>query len=1139
MSDLQDRIAGLSPEKREVLQRLLRREGVDVTPPAIRPRPRTAAGLPLSFAQRRLWFLDQMEPGSSFYNVVDSIAFDEPVDPQIVARSLNEIVRRHEVLRTTFERHSPEPVQVVAPKLDLALDVKDFRALPAAERNAVADRFSTAFADRPFDLCRGPLLRAALVMTDEDVCELLLSMHHIISDAWSLDLFERELRALYLAFSRGRPSPLAPLPIQYADFALWQRDWLSGDVLDSQLAYWTRTLTGAPRVLDLPLARARPPVPTYRGAAQSRLVPARVVLALHALAQREGATLFMTTLAAFNVLLGRYTDQQDLLLGTPVAGRNRAETEPLIGFFVNTVVIRTDLSGDPTFRALLRRTRDVCLGAFAHQELPFEMLVEALQPDRDLSRNPLFQVTFQCSGVPNLVDDDPGPEPAESQEVDVAPDVHPGTAKFDLAVNVWDGGRSLRLQADYSTDLFDDASMTRLLQHFEHVLQRVAEQPDAPVSSVSLLSEAERRRAVEEWNRTTTSYPRESSLGDLFDRQVAAVPSAIAVTCGDEGLTYAELNRRADALSRQLRALGVGPEILVGLFMERSTELIVGMLGIVKAGGAYVPLDPEYPAQRLSFMVSDADFGVLVTDARHEASLPDVTCPVVVVGAGDQSVAGESLAPVRAVSPDNPAYVIYTSGSTGTPKGIVVTHRGVARTICGTNYLDVGILDRVAQASTTSFDAATFEIWGALLNGATLEILPRAVLLVPEHLDEQLRQLRINILFVTTAVLNQVAARAPRAFARLRCLLFGGEAADPGSVRLILERGAPQRLLHLYGPTESTTFATWHPVEAVPDDAVTIPIGRAVSNTAIYILDERLQPVPVGVVGELCIGGDGLARGYLHDASRTVERFAPSPFGAAPGQRLYRSGDLAKHLPGGAIEFVGRRDGQVKIRGHRIELGEVEALLRAHPEVDDVVALSRADTRGDKRLIAYVAARPGREVGVADLRAHMAQRAPGYMMPALFVVLAALPLTPNGKIDRAALPALEHVQSGQAPHITRCRTPTEETISRIFASILQVSAVGADDNFFELGGHSLLVTQVVSRVRELCQVEVPLRAIFTGPTVAALASVVDELLTRGTDAPEAAIVPVARDVYRVGRSSSGQLAIPEALKPLLHLSSTR
>jgi amino acid adenylation domain-containing protein len=1132
MSDLQTRIAALSPEKRALLERLLRREGVDVAPLGIRRRPQASTDLPLSFAQRRLWFLDQLAPGSSFYNVVDSIQLEEPVDVSIVERSLNEIVHRHETLRTTFEPRSDEPVQIIAATVALALEVKDVRTMAGADRAAAAARFSREFAEQPFDLSRGPLLRAALVRTDSDVCELLLNMHHIISDAWSLDVLARELRDLYVAFSQERPSPLAPLPIQYADFALWQRDRLTGDVLDNQLAYWKQALVDAPRVLDLPIARARPPVPTYRGAAQSRLVPGEIARSLRTLAQREGVTMFMVTLAAFNVLLERYTGQHDIVVGTPVAGRDRAETEPLIGFFVNTLVVRTDLSGDPMFRTLLRRTREACLGAFAHQELPFEMLVEALQPERDLSRNPLFQVTFQCSTSASRDDDSAGTEPAEADEEDV-PEVSHGTAKFDLAMNVWDSGGALHVQADYSTDLFDDAAITRLLAHYERVLRSIANHPDLVVSSIPLLSARERQGIIDEWNRTSTDYPSESSLCDLFDRQVKAAPSDVALTCGNETLTYAELNARAEAVADRLRALGVEPERLVGLFMERSIDMIVSLLAIVKAGGAYVPLDPEYPRQRLAFMMRDAGISVLLTNRQLLDSLPDPTCSVLKVDAIDAG--GPEKVHARRPTADSPAYVIYTSGSTGTPKGVIVTHRAIARTVCNSNYLEIGRLDRVAQVSNASFDAATFEVWGALLNGAQLAILPRDLLLAPERLHEQLRQDRITVMFVTTAVLNQVAVRAPGAFATLRCLLFGGEAADPGSVRVILERGAPQHLLHLYGPTETTTFATWHRVEAVAEGATTIPIGRPVSNTEIYILDQRFEPVPVGVIGELCIGGDGLARGYAADPRRTAERFVPSPFGRTPGVRLYRSGDFARYLPGGVIEFLGRRDGQVKIRGHRIELGEVESLLREHAAVRDVAALCREHAPGDKQLTAYVALRPGHEAGIAGLRAHMAERGPAYMIPSRFVVLDELPLTPNGKIDRSALAAFEDTPVAHGRDAIGIQTPTEETIAGIFSSILRVGALGAQASFFELGGHSLLATQVVSRVREAFQVELPLRAIFTHPTVGGLAAIVDDLLTLGTPTTEPAIVSVDRAIYSARRSSDGRLEIPEALKPLLHV----
>jgi amino acid adenylation domain-containing protein len=1131
MSDLQARIAALSPEKRALLERLLRRNGVDVAPLEIRRRPRSSTDLPLSFAQRRLWFLDQLAPGSSFYNVVDSIQFDEPVDASILEVSLNEIVRRHETLRTTFELRSNEPVQIIAATGSLELDVKDFRTMAAADRDEAVTRFLREFTEEPFDLSHGPLLRAALVRTNNEVSELLLSMHHIISDAWSLDVLQRELRELYGAFSQGRPSPLAPLPIQYADFALWQRDRLKGDVLDKQVAYWKQALADAPRVLDLPIARARPAVPTYRGAAQSRLLPGEIARSLRTLAQREGVTMFMLTLAAFTALLARYTDQHDIIVGTPVAGRDRAETEPLIGFFVNTIIVRTNLSGDPTYRTLLRRTREACLGAFAHQELPFEMLVETLQPERDLSRNPLFQVTFQCTTITS--GDDESAEPVETDE-DVVAEVSHGTAKFDLAINVWESAGGLRVQADYSTDLFDDDAVTRFLTHYQCALRSIADQPDAAISSIVLLSARERQEILEEWNRTSTNYPSESSLPELFERHVNATPAAVAVTRGNESLTYAELNARAEAVADRLRALGVEPESRVGLFMDRSIDMIVSLLAIVKAGGTYVPLDPEYPRQRLAFMMHDAGISVLVTDGQLQDSLPDATCSVLRVDADDARQPTNASA--RRATADSAAYVIYTSGSTGNPKGVIVTHRAIARTVCNTNYFEIGRLDRVAHVSNASFDAATFEVWGALLNGAQLAILPRDVLLTPERLHEQLRQDRITVLFVTSAVLNQVAARAPRAFATLRGLLFGGEAADAGSLRVILERGAPQHLLNLYGPTESTTFATWHRVEEVPEGATTIPIGRPIANTQIYILDKRFEPVPVGVIGELCIGGDGLSRGYVADPRRTADRFVPSPFGKTPGARLYRSGDLARYLPGGVIEFFGRRDGQVKIRGYRIELGEVESVLRENAAVHDVAVLCHEHAPGDKHLTAYVALRPGHDISIAGLRAHMAERAPAYLIPSRFVVLDALPLTPNGKVDRSALPAFEHSAVAQGRENIRIQTPTEETIAAIFSAVLRVGTVGAEANFFELGGHSLLATQVVFRVREVFQIEVPLRAIFTHPTVGGLAAIVDDLLTQGTRVIDPAIVRVDRAMYSARRSSDGRLEIPEALRPLLHVS---
>ncbi|MDT5062902.1 MAG: hypothetical protein QOH63_3361, partial [Acidobacteriota bacterium] len=881
MSNLQERIAGLSPEKRELFLRLLQKQGVTTSPLPIVPRKRDAGHAPLSFAQQRLWFLAQLEPGSSFYNIFDTLSFDAPLDAQALEQSLNEIVRRHEVLRTTFAEVDGQPVQMIATDLSLPLRVIDLSALAPLERDEEAARLSTEEARHPFDLFNGPLVRATLLRLSDEVYVLMLSMHHIISDAWSLDVLSRELRTLYEALSVGKPSPLPVLPIQYADFAVWQREWLQGEVLEEQLDYWKKQLAGAPSALELPTTHPRPLVPTYSGATQSRTLSASVANSLKELSRREGATLFMTMLAAFNVLLHRYTHQTDIVVGSPLAGRNRAETEALIGFFVNTLVLRTDLSGDPSFRELLGRVREVTLGAFAHQDLPFEKLVEVIQPERDTSRNPLFQVSFQLSNDSNSAVDAFGE--AEEVVIESQPEVEKGAAKFDLEVNIWESQRGLKAQIDYSTDLFDDASITRMLKHFVRLLEGVAADPYRHVSEFPLLTVEEQHRLLVEWNDTEADYARQSCLHELFEAQVERTPDSVAVSFAGEQLTYAELNKRANQVARRLQQLGVQPEVLVGICMERSIELVIGILGILKAGGAYVPLDTEYPAERLGYMIKDAGVFVLLTEQRMPGALPKAlpAYGVNFICLDDEwkriaRESGDNLEHKAAA--ENPAYVIYTSGSTGVPKGVVITHRAVARTVCNTNYIKLEADDRVAQASNSSFDAATFEIWGALLHGAMLVVIPKESMLLPHHFAEQIRELGISVMFLTTALFNQVASEVPGAFSSLRCLLFGGDVADPRWVREILKSDPPRALLNMYGPTENTTFASWYQAENLPADSSTLSIGRPLSNTQLYILDERQQPVPIGVTGELYIGGDGLARGYLNGPSLTAERFIPNPF---------------------------------------------------------------------------------------------------------------------------------------------------------------------------------------------------------------------------------------------------------------------
>ncbi len=1075
------RLAGLSSEKRELLAKLItsRRE-------VMIPRRKQDAQFPLSFGQQRLWFLDQYEPGNVLYNECNTLRLRFAVDLRAWRDALQEIVRRHEILRTTFRIVEGEPVQVIAPAVVLEVPVVDLRHLPEEAREVEAQCLAADQAGRPFDLATGPLIRPLLIRLGERDHLFVLTMHHIVCDGWSMGVFILELTVLYWSFVQGRPSPLPELPVQYADFAIWQCDSLERPALAPQLAYWKKQLADLSTV-GLLTDRARPAAMSYRGARLPLVIPAPLHRALAPLGERHGATLFMTLAAAFNALLYRYTGQEDIVIGSPVAGRNRKELEPLIGFFVNTLVLRTSVAGDPSFVELVRRVREVVLGAFANQDVPFELLVDELRPERDRSRNPLFQVAFQFFRAPEA------PGIPKEQILPFVP-VDPGLSKFDLMFHLIWTEQELKGSIEYSTDLFECATIERMRSQFCRLLESIVASPEARIPDLEILDPDERRRLLIDWNATRTEYPSNSRIYELFEAQAARAPGCLAVVFGDEEVTYGELNRRANRLARRLRALGVERDTLVGLCLEASVEMVVAMLGILKAGGAYVPLDPTYPRQRLALMGEDARFPVVVTRDRLRGRLPETatgggTQVVCVEGGGEGTDDGGENLPGGTAGTDL-VYVIYTSGSTGRPKGVAVPHRGVTRLVVNTDYLRIVPADRVAQASTCTFDAATFEIWGALLNGATLVGIPRDVLLSPRALAAELRARRISVLFLTTDLFNQVVAEVPDAFASLRALLFGGSAVDPRRVREVLEHGPPEALLHVYGPTESTTFATWYRVEAVAEGASTVPIGRPVANTQAYVLDGQLKPVPVGVPGELYLGGDGLARGYWNRPDLTAERFVPDPYADEPGARLYRTGDLARYLPDGNIEFLGRLDDQVKIRGFRVEPGEVEAYLRRHPSVREAAVVAREDIHGDKRLVAYVVPKSGGGELQAALYAFLEERLPTYMLPTSIVLLERLPLNQNGKVDRRMLPVPERVRPG-GDH-TPPRNPVEEQLAAIWSQLLGLERVGVHDNFFELGGHSLLATRLISRVRETFQTELPVRCLFDHPTVAGLAGVLLE-----------------------------------------------
>ncbi|MBD1926383.1 amino acid adenylation domain-containing protein [Trichocoleus sp. FACHB-90] len=1050
---------------------------------------------PTSFAQQRLWFLDQLISGNAIYNVPTVIRLTGSLNLAALEQTFREIVRRHEALRTTFKVLDGQPVQAIAPNLSIPLSVVDLRQFPECDRELQGQQLLAAEFERPFDLSSGPLLRIMLFQLSETEHILLLNMHHIICDDWSIGVLIRELGTLYTAFTNVTyvSTSLPELPLQYPDFAEWQREWLQGEVLETQLAYWRQQLNGIP-VLNLPVDRPKPAFATYRGATQTLELSKKLSDALQTLSQQEGVTLFMTLLATFQTLLYRYTHQEDIAVGSPIANRNRSEIEGLIGFFVNSLVLRTDLSGNPTFREVLNRVRQVTLGAYSHQDLPFEKLVEELHPERNLNRHPLFQVVFGFENAPMSALDLPGLIPSFM-------DIDFKTTRFDLELHLWKcsedfrslwGGKwedseGIRGVVVYNTDLFDEATITRMLGHFKMLLEGIVSNPEQRISNLPLLSQNELHKLLIECNETTSDYPHSKCIHQLFKNQVEQNHDAIAVIFEDTQLTYQELNIRSNQLAHHLQKMGVGSEVLVGICVERSIDMIVGLLGILKAGGAYVPLDSNYPRDRLNFMLDDSQVSVLLTQEKLVDNFGSFRNPVVYLDKDWQTIAQESEEnPHSDVTSDSLAYVIYTSGSTGKPKGVAVTHKAVNRLVCNTNYIKLSPNDKIAQASNTSFDAATFEIWGALLNGAQLVGISRDVTLSPHEFALQLRQKGISVLFLTTALFQQIVRDVPQAFSSLRYLLFGGEAVDTRWVKKVVKQGAPKQLIHVYGPTEGTTFSSYYCVQDVPEAATSIPIGRPIANTQIYLLDADLQPVPIGIVGELYIGGDGLAREYINRPDITAERFIYNPFNNKPESRLYKTGDLARYLPDGNIEFLGRIDNQVKIRGFRIELGEIEAILNQHPAVRETVVIIREEIPGDKHLIAYVVP-DQQQTPTSMMRQFLKEKLPEYMVPSAYVVLESLPLTPNGKVDRRALPAVDTLSFEMKEDYVAPRDRVEEVLVEIWAKVLGKQQIGVRDNFFELGGHSLLATQLISRIRDAFQIELSVRNLFESPTVASLA----------------------------------------------------
>ncbi len=1144
----------LSPTKKALLEAARKqRAALNEGPPAIGRRAPGGA-IPLSFGQQRLWFMQHLEGGSAAYNIVFAYRLQGDCHAGALARSLNAIIARHDVLRTYFSAEMGVPRQVIAAQLELPLERVDLTHLPPDVALQTARDRVVDIARTPFDISRLPLMRAVWLQTAADESVLGLCFHHIIEDEWSMDIFLSELAAFYGRETGGEFDPPEPLPIQYADYAAWQADWLDSQQAREQLAYWKTHLDGAPPVLDIPADFIRPAASSFRGGSAYGGLEGADLQRLRGLAVAEHVTLFTALLTAFAAALTRYTETSQVVVGTPITTRRQVELQPLIGFFLNNLPLHLNFSEQPSYRQALRLVNRAVLDGFDHQELPFERLVEAINPPRDLGRHPIFQAAFvlhpatlEQMRLPGL-------------QVTQLP-LEVGVARFDLTLFVTEFAGRLDFRLEYAAELFAPRQAGQMLSNLLALLRAALQAPDAPLEQLSLLSPAERARALQGWNPGDDDYPRQASVAELFTRQVEQSPHAPALVFGAQRWNYADLHAQAAAVAAYLHQHGVQPGEPVGLAMPRSAEMVIAMLGVLMAGAAYLPLDPTHPVERLRFMLEDAQARWLICapDEVERLAAPGILTlrldqialahPEETPGAETPRRAG-GPPPGRAkrIAAGQMAYLMYTSGSTGWPKGVCIPHRAVVRLVKNTDYCQVQPGERVAQASNMSFDAATFEVWGALLNGGCLVGVPQATALDSHALADFLRREKIDHLFITTALFNQIAAIAPQAFQPLKTLMFGGEAVTPGLVRQVLTAGGPGRLLHVYGPTETTTFATWDLVESVAPQAVTIPIGRPIAHSSAYVLDANRRPVGIGVPGELYLGGDGLALGYWRRPELTAERFVEAALmDAAAPLRLYRTGDRVRQLIDGRVEFLGRMDQQIKLRGFRIELSEIEAALLDDARLHEAAVILRDDPGVGKRLAAYVSLKPeaaGKVGVVSDLRRRLALRLPEYMLPGAWALLPGLPVNPNGKVDRQALLNLpvsvfehspgEGLEKDEAPG-----DDLEASLQTLWEKLLGRRQVGLDENFFELGGHSLLAVRLFAEVQAELGVRLPLATLFAAPTVRTLAEAMRLAQAGANQGDWSALVPIQPDgglppfycVHNFGGEALDLAPLAQALGP--------
>lgn len=1103
-NQLSARLAKLSPAQREaLLKRLQEQKKTTRTPPSRKAIKRldrssnTSNSFPVSFAQQRLWFLDQLDSGTSSYNIAAAVRLTGKLDIEALRNALESIVHRHESLRTIFTHEKSETYQQILAPGCWVLPMEDLSTLQSEHRDKVLQKRIFSEAGTPFELSTGPLLRTTLLRCSPNEHVLLITMHHIISDAWSTGILVREVSALYSAFKQGTQANLAPMQVQYADFSQWQREYLQGETLSKQLDYWRSQLEQVP-VLELPTDHPRPPVQSNHGSHYTFKIDTALVSGLRKIGQNSGATLFMTLLAAYQVLLSRYSSQTDICVGSPIANRNRIEIEALIGFFVNTLALRCDLSNDPSFSSLLKQVEKVTLEAYSHQDIPFEQLVEELIDTRDPSHNPLFQAFFSLKdGEMERAVQLSGLE-AEFLDADIE------AAKFELSLNCTEFNEHVSCEFEYNTDIYELSTIQQLSKHFTTLLECIVNNPELPLSQLELMDSAERRQLLREWNNTEKDSPA-TCIHQLFEAQAKKTPAHIAIRCGGEQKNYRALNEASNKLARYLQQQGIKPGDCIGICLEPSVDIMVAVLASLKAGAAYVPMDANYPEDRLAHMLENAKISMLLTNSELHSRLPEDKCQLLMLDTSEADIEPFDAGNLNLeCSPEDLLYVVYTSGSTGKPKGAGVRHRNESNLLHWYNdEYTINEKDKVLIISAFGFDLTQKNLFAALTRGGQV-VFPDS-----SHYDQRvilntIRDQKITFINCAPSAFYPLAEmHSPQdTLESLRIVLFGGEPIRMENMQAWIEQSKFNcQIVNMYGPTECTDIAATHTiVDPIGCLGKTIPIGRPNDNIQLYVLDENDQPVPIGVVGELCIGGGGIGIGYLNNEELTEERFFNNPFGSG---KLYRTGDLVRYRNDGLLDFVSRIDGQVKIRGFRIELGEIEAQLLKHSAIREAIIAPCDTANGSPVLVAYIIGNEEEGPTSAELRRHLKQSLPDYMVPSAFVSVDSIPLTPNGKVDRKELPTPDLQACTTAPFVSP-GTATEKDLAGIWCEVLQLAKVGIHDNFFEIGGHSLLATQMVTRIREVFQLELPLRTLFEVTTIAEISEIINTLQpVAGEDAYDA------------------------------------